>query len=1097
MSIEAWLGGLGLERYAPAFAENGVDRDLLPEMSNEDLKDLGVDRLADRKAILRAIQGLAKEQDRASPDATARAGLAGERRQVTVLFSDIVGYTELSRQLGAEETHALLNRYFETVDGIVEGFGGSIDKHMGDNVMAVFGAPIAHDDDPLRAVRAALEIHERLAALSGETGHEISAHIGIASGQVVASGTGSGAHREYTVIGDSVNLAARLQERAAPGETLVSDAVRHAVAERVDCRSLGELRLKGLDAPVVAWRIETLRSAEETGQRVAFVGRRAELGQFGGIVEACRASGAGQAVVVRGEAGIGKTRLVEEYRAIANASGFTCHKGLVLDFGVGKGQDAIRAIVRSLLGLAPGSGKALRRAAAAEALAEGLLAAEQRVFLNDLLDLEQSTEDRATYDAMDNTTRNERKCAVVADLVRNASVEAPLVVVVEDIHWASSLMLDHLAAMAGAATNCPALLVMTSRNEGYPLDLAWRAATGGCALMTLDLGPLRRTEALTLAGSFIDATDQFAQDCIERAAGNPLFLEQLLHNAEDRGDEEVPASIQSLVLARMDRLSPADKRALQAASAIGQRFALDLLRHLLEDAGYDCAGLIEHHLVRAEGDDYLFAHALIRDGVYSSLLKANRQALHLRAAGWFADHDLVLRAEHLDRADAPAAPKAYMEAAEAQATLFHYDFALDLAERGRALAEGSADEFALTLLLGQLLTDAGLVGESLAAYRRALELAADDIERCKSWIGIAEGLRLSNQSLDALALLERAEPIAKRHDLILDLAQLYHLRGNLHFPLGNVEACGEAHARSLEFARKAATPEAEARSLSGMADAAYARGRMASAHRYFSDCVALSRQQGLGRIEVANLAMAGWTLHFLNEVHQAREMTLAAAESSNRVGHRRAELNATSCALYVLYELADMDRAPAMIERVRELIAQLGASAWEPAIGWHLAQLHQTQGQHDRAIAVMERYVPMARETSLGFLAPRMLSYFASITDDPTARKAALAEAEAMLRDGTLGHNFLGAYRYAIDACLRSEDWAEMERFAAALEDYTRAEPLPWSDFFIARGRALAARGRGARDEATLRELRRLRDEASRAGLRMELAALDEALADF
>ncbi len=1096
MSIEAWLGELGLERHAAAFEENGVDETLLPELTNEDLKDLGVERLADRKAILRAIRHLSA-QGQPAPDVRDRAGLAGERRQATVLFSDIAGYTELSRKLGAEETHALLNRYFETVDGIVEGFGGSIDKHMGDNVMAVFGAPIAHDDDPLRAVRAALEIHERMAALSTETGQKISAHIGIASGQVVASGTGSGAHREYTVIGDSVNLAARLQEQAAPGETLVSDAVQRAVAERVGCVSLGEIWLKGIDAPVAAWRTGALRNSEESGLRVAFVGRQAELGQFAGILEACRTSGAGQAVVVRGEAGIGKTRLAEEYTAIAAANGFACHKGLVLDFGVGKGQDAIRAAVRSLLGVKPGGGKPLRRAAAGRAIAEGLLAARQRVFLNDLLDLEQSTEDRATYDAMDNETRKEGRSALVADLVRGVSVEAPLLLVVEDIHWASPLMLAHLAAIANAVADCPALLVMTSRVQGYPLDPAWRAAAGGCPLMTLDLGPLRRAEALTLAGAFIDANERFAQDCIKRAAGNPLFLEQLLRNAEERGDEEVPASIQSLVLARMDRLTPTDKRALQAASAIGQRFALDLLRHLLEDPGYDCASLVEHHLVRAEADNYLFAHALIRDGVYASLLRTNQQALHRRAAGWFAERDLVLRAEHLDRAGDPAASEAYRDAAQAQAALYRYDRALELAERGRALAENGAAEFSLTLLQGQLLNDAGLVGESVAAYRRALERADDDIERCKAWIGVAEGQRLSDRSLDALELLEQAEPIAVRHDLVSDLAQLYHLRGNLHFLLGNVADCSEAHVKSLAAARRAGTTEAEARSLSGMGDAAYAEGRMASAHRYFSDCVALCRRQGLGRIEVANLAMAGWTLHFLNEVHQAREMTLASAESSNRVGHRRAELNSVSCALYVMYKLADMVRAPELVERLCELVSLLGARAWEPAIGWHKTQLLQSQGRNDEAIEMIARYAAKARETSRGFLAPRMLSYFATVTDDDADRRTALAEAEALMRGGSLGHNFLGVYRYAMQASLRAGDWDEVERFAAALEDYTRAEPLPWSDFFIARGRALAAHGGGRRDEALHEELQRLRDVGLRAGLRMDLPVLEDALADY
>jgi predicted ATPase len=269
---------------------------------------------------------------------------------------------------------------------------------------------------------------------------------------------------------------------------------------------------------------------------------------------------------------------------------------------------------------------------------------------------------RALYDAMDNATRDRGKQQVVADLVTRASAECPLLLTVEDLHWAKPITLGHLATMTATVRDCPAVFVMTTRIEGDPLDQTWRSTTYGSPLMTIDLGPLREEEAIALAGGFIDPSDRFAMDCIERAEGNPLFLEQLLHNAEESGDKALPASIQSLVLARMDRLPPADKQALQAASVIGQQFSLDALRSLLDDATYVCSGLIEHYLVRPEGDNYLFAHALIHEGVYSSMLRARRQELHGRAAAWFADQDLVLRAFHLDRGSVPNAVASYLSA---------------------------------------------------------------------------------------------------------------------------------------------------------------------------------------------------------------------------------------------------------------------------------------------------------------------------------------------------------------------------------------------------------------------------------------------------
>ena len=222
-----------------------------------------------------------------------------------------------------------------------------------------------------------------------------------------------------------------------------------------------------------------------------------------------------------------------------------------------------------------------------------------------------------------------------------------------------------------------------------------------------------------------------------------MFLEQLLRNVEENGDEDVPATIQSLVLARIDRLTERDKRALQAASAIGQRFALDTLQALVNDPEYSCSQLIERHLVRPEGDEYLFAHALIQEGVYASLLKDKRSRLHRHAAEWFADRDPVLHAEHLDRAEDPAAPRAYLQAAQFQASDYHYDPALRLVVRGLAIADDPADMFGLNIFRARILLDLGWIDDSIGAYELALEFADDDVERCQAWLGLAARMRAS------------------------------------------------------------------------------------------------------------------------------------------------------------------------------------------------------------------------------------------------------------------------------------------------------------------------------------------------------------------
>ena len=1097
MDVEVWLKGLGFEQYAGAFADNGVDADLLPELTNEDLRDLGVIRLADRKSILKAIARFLESEDELADEPPLPIIAVGERRQVTVLFADIAGYTKLSSELGAEETHALLNRYFEAVDGIVENYGGSVDKHMGDNVMAVFGAPIAHDDDPLRAVRAALDIHERMAALSDEAGHRLRAHIGIASGQVVASGTGSDLHREYTVTGDSVNLASRLQDKAAPGETLISDTAYRAVVERVDCETLGDIAVKGLDAPVCAWRVGVLRAGDEDRKRVAFVGRRAEQAQFAGVVEACRANGAGQVVVVRGEAGIGKTRLVEEFTKAAADQGYASHRGLVLDFGVGKGQDAIRSVVRRLLGIALGGGKALRQAVADSAIGDGVIAAEQRVFLNDLLDLTQPVEDRTMYDAMDNTARNDGKRAVIAKLIRGASAFSPIVVIVEDVHWADPLMLTHLAAMARTVADCPALLVMTSRIQGDPLDAAWRATTGGCPLMTIDLGPLRRDEALTLAGTFVEATNQFAHDCIERAGGNPLFLEQLLRNAEERGDEEIPASIQSLVLARMDRLTPADKHALQAASVTGQRFTLDVLRHLLDDAGYDCTGLLEHHLVRPEGDDYLFAHALIRDGVYNSLLKATRCELHVRAADWFSGHDPKLRAQHLDRAEDKEAPKAYLEAAEGQAGLYHFESAQQLVARGLEIAQDDTTKFALMKFSGELLLDMGHGRASVEVFRAALDSASNEIQTCHALIGLASGMRLTDELNEALRYLDRAQGPAKSNGLNLELARLHHLRGNLYFPLGNIDGCREEHQLALEYAQTAGSPEWEARALGGIGDAEYARGRLLTAHKVFLRCFDLCREHGFGRIEAPNLGMigGGGTYHYMHDLDAALAASLPAIEMSERFGHNRATLNNNFGAAQIYFDTGEFSKAEMHLDRMKALIEHLGTQRFMARCLHHEGRIRLEQGNRREAVKLCRTAMKISRETGTGYCGPLILATLARATDDSNERTEALSEGERLLDEGCLSHNYYEFYIEGMEGALERQDWKLVERYAEALEVFTSIERLPRTDFFIARGQALAAFGCGGRDDATMHDLKCLRVEAERVGLKTALSALDKALA--
>jgi class 3 adenylate cyclase/tetratricopeptide (TPR) repeat protein len=1091
--IDVWLEEVGLGRYASAFAENDIDLSLLPNLTDVDLRGLGIGSLGHRKRLLAAIEARSTAPRRWTLETVDAP--QGERRQVTILFADLSGFTALSRSLDAEEVHELVARFTSLVDDVIVGYGGSIDKHIGDAVMALFGAPRAHDDDPVRAARAALDIHEALARWSENSGHPLKAHIGIASGEVVAGAVRRADGHDYTVLGDSVNLAARLVAAAAPGQTLLSEGVFRAIGGRGVCDWIGELQLKGIDAPVRVWRLSGISGDTAAGaNRSVFVGREAELEQFRSILQASLGRRSGHVVYVRGEAGIGKTRLVEQMRSFAEARGFHAHRSLVLDFGVGRGQDPIRNLLQSLLDVSPASPSDEMRAVAEHLVNQGAITQQQLVFLNDVLDLPQVGEWRSLYEAMDNSARNRGKRAVATAVAAHACRGGPTLILVEDLHWADSQVLAYLSAIASTMTEGAGLLVMTSRNEGDPIDAAWRAACRSTPFATIDLGPLRPSEALSLAGGFIDTSQRLALACIERAAGNPLFLEQLLRNAEEGSEDVIPASIQSLVLARMDRLTPRDRKAFQTAAVIGQRFDLNLLRRLLDAPGYTCDALVANALVLPEGDDYLFAHALIQEGAYSSLLRSRRRELHLKAAEWFADHDPLLYAQHLDRAEDSRAPAAYLDAARAQRIAFRSDAALRLVDRGLEIAKDDGDRHALACLKGELLRDLGDIGSSIAIYRAAIAASPNEEALCRARIGLAEGLRVSEGLDEALALLNEAQILAERHAMTLELARLHHLRGNILFPVGNIEGCRQEHERGLAHARRSGSVEAEARALGGLADAAYAQGRMRTAFEHFSRCVALSREHGLGRIEVANLPSAGASRQYLNEVRQSRVDADEAARAAALVGQPRAEMVGELVSTTACLELGEYAPAKGYVERALRLARQLNARRFEANAMLLQAQILLSEGRRVEAAALLREALAICHHAGTQYCGPIVTSTLSLAVDDPAEREALLSEGARMLARGAVGHNHLAFHRNAIEAYLAAGDAERMMRHAAALEDYTRAEPLPWSTLFASRGRSLASVLRDGLSGGLVDELKRIRAELLSAGFKPYIGGVDAAL---
>ncbi|MFP6746191.1 MAG: AAA family ATPase, partial [Alphaproteobacteria bacterium] len=382
----------------------------------------------------------------------------------------------------------------------------------------------------------------------------------------------------------------------------------------------------------------------------SFVGRAAELEIFQSALDTTLRDGRGLTLFVRGEAGIGKTRLLHEFQRLAQMAGFHHHGGQVLDFGVGEGQDAIGILLRGLLDLTPGAGHNQRTAAAQTAAEAGLTRPEQRLHLNDLLSLPQNPEEAVLYEAMDNEQRNRGRVDALVTLVKGLSKQALLLLEIENLHWAQPALLDYLTALAVAAGDHRILLLLSSRVQGDPLEAAWYDGIAPAPARILDLKPLTTEEARDFIFDFEGVDRERAAACIERSGGNPLFLEQLLRSPGGDDGAIIPGSVQSVVQARIDALPARDRAALQAASVLGQRFALDAMRHVMNDSAYQPDDLLHFNMIRRYEGAFQFYHALFRDAVHGSFLTERRRNLHLRAADWFQDRDAVLYAEHLGAA---------------------------------------------------------------------------------------------------------------------------------------------------------------------------------------------------------------------------------------------------------------------------------------------------------------------------------------------------------------------------------------------------------------------------------------------------------------
>ena len=708
-----------------------------------------------------------------------------QRKTVSVLFCDLAGSTALGEAIDPERLRALLARYFERMQGIVEGHGGSVEKFIGDAVMAVFGVPVLHEDDALRAVRAAVEMRDALPELG------LQGRIGVMTGEVV---TGT---EERLATGDAVNVAARLEQAANPGEVLVGEPTLKLVREAVEVEPVEPLELKGKAEPVLAYRLLGVREAPERRQTTQFVGRERELERLRKGFDHVVSDRHCEVITVVGEAGVGKSRLSAELLASIDAR---VVRGRCLPYGDGVTYWPVVEVLKQL-GLLP---------------PEQAAAAAIRSLLG---------EDGAA-------TSPEEIAWAFRKTLERAAKERPLVVVFDDIQWGEQTFLDLIEHVGLLASGAPILLLCLARPEVAEHRPAWP--------VTFRLEPLPDDDVDQLIPGLVG--DELRDRIARAAGGNPLFIEEMVAMAaETDGEVAVPPTLQALLAARLDQLETPERSVLERGSIEGEIFHRGAVQALAPDETQvtpRLAALVRKELIRPDApqlqgeDGFRFRHLLIRDAAYDALPKAIRADLHARFASWLEQHgtELIELDEilgyHLEKACSYRAELGLRElngvaesarqrltAAGHRAQLrSDYSAAVNLYERATAFVPAGEIDVVLETELSDALLWAGSGQEAL---RRAASIA-ERAEAAGNRVGelcgrIKEGLcrtylEPEGATEQLTAIVEQALPV---FDAAGDDSALYTAHralGWVAFMRGQTDAALAAFERAAAHARRAGLP---------------------------------------------------------------------------------------------------------------------------------------------------------------------------------------------------------------------------------------------------------------------------------------------------
>jgi class 3 adenylate cyclase/predicted ATPase len=762
--------------------------------------------------------------------------IEGEHRPVTVLFANFYGIDNLIQTLGpgrADEITQVLNRHFTAMQDIIRKYGGIVNKvdtyAIGYRIMAVFGAPVAYEDDPARAVRAALEMQAAMDALTGSGGlyASVKQRIGINTGYVFAGNLGATFRQEYSVMGDEVNLAARLMGVADEGQVLISQSTARHVEGLFQWQEREPVNVKGKSRPVRNYHVtrSIAGQAERIAVRGGFFGRRRELDVARALVDAALA-GRGAVLDISGDPGVGKSRLIAEISAYAREHGAAILRGESVSYGRGLPYLPWTAVLRALFDFWEGEDPELRR----DKLIAGLEAAELSDWapvVGQVLGVDiAETPLTASLDAQ---LRQQRFFDVVLQLIQERSRRSPLLLVLEDMQWADAVSLDLVTYVARNVPDSSLLFLIVHRPDLETLP--WCTDDGCQALSLTEMTDEDSLELARLVLGGADLSPPLRRLILDRAQGNPLFVEEVTRTLRESGaieletrervwvlDEaaaaaEVPTTLASLIMSRIDRLETTDRRVLQVASVMGGAFRTPALARVYP---YDdlentlpgrLDGLVQIDLARFEPpDEYAFKHALTQEVAYESLPFSRRRELHVRVGEDIEQHhtgDLAERygvlARHFDQGrvwdkafayTVKAGDRARDEFAN-EAALDFYRRVLEIAAEVKAEAKVEAEVLSVLEAMGDVYRLIGRYAEAIERFHQAIAHRTCSARRCSDLLRkIAKAYELQGQYEEALQYLARGRWTLswdEQDKRSLEMARICNLSGWVYMRRGEME----------------------------------------------------------------------------------------------------------------------------------------------------------------------------------------------------------------------------------------------------------------------------------------------------------------------